>query len=106
MRIKHRNVSLDSPFDPKNKPPDQYMIEEKILEKPGKLNLRKINHSYVPLAGKLGLLGQRILNDKKRARQLCEYNWEEDYQGDEHIPRAHPTKKVHKPMADKLNHID
>ena len=31
MRHKHRNVSYDSPFDPKNKPPEQYVKPEMIL---------------------------------------------------------------------------
>ena len=40
MRLKHRNVSGDSPFDPVNKPPNQYVQPEKILDKPGKLDLK------------------------------------------------------------------
>mmetsp|Transcript_876 Transcript_876/g.1325 ORF Transcript_876/g.1325 Transcript_876/m.1325 type:complete len:111 (+) Transcript_876:555-887(+) len=39
MRIKHRNVSQDSPFDPKNKPPDQYIRPENVIEKPCKIDL-------------------------------------------------------------------
>lgn len=57
MRIKNRNVSQDSPFDPKNKPPDQYLRPENILDKPCKIDLKKIDCSKVPLAGKLGTLG-------------------------------------------------
>ena len=57
MRKKHRNVSKDSPFDPVNKPPDQYIIPEKVCEKPGKFNLKQVDISKVPLAGKLGMLG-------------------------------------------------
>ena len=68
MRFKHRNVSGDSPFDPVNKPPNQYVQPENILEKPGKIDLAKIDVSKVPLAGKLGTMGQAIINDKKKAR--------------------------------------
>ena len=57
MRVKHRNVSFDSPFDPKNKPPDQYTRPELMLEKPGKIDLTKIDVSKVKNAGKLGVLG-------------------------------------------------
>ena len=57
MRIKHRNVSQDSPFDPKNKPPDQYVKPENVIEKPCKIDLSQIDGSKIPLAGKLGTLG-------------------------------------------------
>ena len=57
MRIKNRNVSKDSPFDPKNKPPDQYIRPEVILDKPCKIDPNKIDASKIPLAGKLGTLG-------------------------------------------------
>ena len=78
MRIKHRNVSYDSPFDPKNKPPEQYIKPEYILEKPSKLDLSKYDASKIPLAGKLGTLGKMILQDKKNARQLTDYDWDVD----------------------------
>jgi len=65
MRLKHRNVSWDSPFDPKNKPPDQYIKPEMILDNPGKIDLTKIDVTKIPLAGKLGILGQKILDDFK-----------------------------------------
>lgn len=68
MRLKHRNVSGDSPFDPANKPPNQYVQPENILDKPGKIDLKKIDVSKVPLAGKLGTMGQAIISDKKKAR--------------------------------------
>jgi hypothetical protein len=68
VRLKHRNVCFDSPFDPRNKPPDQYVKPEVILEKPGKIDLTKIDTSKIPLAGKLGILGQKILDDFKNAR--------------------------------------
>ena len=68
MRIKHRNVSRDSPFDPKNKPPDQYIRPENVIDKPCKIDLSKIDAKKIPLAGKLGMLGQKILSDFKNAR--------------------------------------
>lgn len=42
QRTKNRNVSHDSPFDPVNKPPRQYIEDDVILEKPGKLNLKDV----------------------------------------------------------------
>lgn len=106
MRYKHRNVSVDSPFDPRNKPPDQYIKPEQILEKPCKLDLNSIDVSQVPLAGKLGILGQKILEDFKKARQLCEYDWDQDYLMTEQVPKVSRGKKSPQPVADKLNHID
>ena len=42
QRTKNRNVSHDSPFDPNNKPPRQYVEDDIILEKPCKLNLNEV----------------------------------------------------------------
>lgn len=58
MRIKNRNVSMDSPFDPKNVPPNQYLQPEKILEKPCKLDHTGIDATKIPFSGKLGELGK------------------------------------------------
>jgi len=53
-----RNVSYDSPFDPTNKPPRQYIEDDKtLLDKPGRLNLREVTGSGLPLAGKLTEIG-------------------------------------------------
>ena len=38
-RLKHRNVSFDSPFDPRNKPPDQYLQAEKMAMAPNKMTI-------------------------------------------------------------------
>ena len=56
-RKKNRNVSYDSPFDPKNVPPQQYMQAEKILDKPGKIDLAKLEPATIPLAVRMGELG-------------------------------------------------
>ena len=106
MRLKHRNVSMDSPFDPRNKPPEQYIKPENILDKPCKLDLSKMDVSKVPLAGKLGILGQKILDDKKKARQFTEYDWESDCLMTEQEPRAILGKISPQPVAQKLNHIN
>ena len=68
MRKKHRNVSPDNPFDPVNKPPAQYIISEKVAENPGKLNFKSFDISKVPLAGKLGMLGQKIMSGNSRKK--------------------------------------
>jgi hypothetical protein len=54
MRDKNRMVSYDSSFHPLNKPPQQYLDYEKILEKPCKIDLKGIDTKGIPLAGKLG----------------------------------------------------
>lgn len=42
-RLKNRNVSFDSPFDPTNKPPREYLEnDDKFLEKPGRINIRDV----------------------------------------------------------------
>ena len=58
QNFKMRNVSYDSPFDPTNKPPRQYIEDDKtLLDKPGRLNLREVTGSGLPLAGKLTEIG-------------------------------------------------
>lgn len=106
MRVKHRNVSKESPFDPKNKPPDQYIRPENVIEKPCKIDLSKIDASKIPLAGKLGKLGQKILDDFKNARQLTDYDWEVDCLMTEQIPRPRLGKKAVNPITKKLGEID
>jgi hypothetical protein len=54
MRDKNRMVSHDSSFHPLNKPPQQYLDYDKILEKPCKIDLKGIDTKGIPLAGKLG----------------------------------------------------
>lgn len=106
MRLKHRNVSPSSPFNPKNKPPDQYISPENVMEKPCKIDLTKIDGTKIPIAGKLGRLGQKILSDFKNARQLTEYEWDVDCLMTEQINRPKPGKKAPNAIAPKLNDID
>lgn len=62
QRKRMRNVSLDSPFDPLNKPPKEYLEDDpNYLEKPGKINLKQINAPVLPLAGRLTEIGEQIL---------------------------------------------
>ena len=105
MRLKHRNVSNENPFDPKNKPPAQHIRPDKVLDKPCKIDLTKIDVSKVPLAGKLGVLGQKILDDFKNARQLTDYDWEKDCLMTEQIARAKPGKKAPNAIAAKTNEL-
>ena len=106
MRIKHRNVCQESPFDPKNKPPAQYLRPENVIEKPGQIDLTRIDASKIPLAGKLGVLGQKILEDFKQARRLTDYDWEADCLMTEQVPKAKIGKKAPGPVSQKLNEID
>ena len=107
MRKKHRNVSPDNPFDPVNKPPDQYIIPEKVCDPPGRHNFKSFDVSKVPLAGKLGMLGQKILSGNyKQAKRMTDYNWEQDCLMTEQIPRAQLGKKPPNPITEKNTQID
>jgi hypothetical protein len=56
-----RNVSIDSFFNPSNKPPKEYLENDpSYLEKPGKLDLNyvKANSPVRPLAGRLTEIGE------------------------------------------------
>jgi hypothetical protein len=46
-----------------------------VIEKIGQIDLTKIDASTIPLAGKLGNLGHKILEDFKNAPRLTEYDW-------------------------------
>jgi hypothetical protein len=62
QRKKNRNVSFDSPFDPANKPPAQYLqIDRGLSEKPTKIDVRRISMPKAPLAGRLTEIGEEIL---------------------------------------------
>lgn len=103
MREKHRNVSGDNYFHQDNKPPLQYLTHEKILEKPGRINLKGIDTSRVPLAGKLGEIGKLIIEDPKHVSYFTTGPWDVEYH--EHKPRTIHGKSV-KPLAEKSVNID
>ena len=73
-------MSYDSPFDAKNIPPKQYLQEEKILEKPCKLDLTGIDASKIPYSGRLGELGKQILKygPGPKTKHLTTGPWHED----------------------------
>ena len=73
-----RNVSLDSPFDPKNKPPAQHLQPDFILEKPTRLNVQSMERNHKPLAGRLTEIGQQILKiGSQKAKHICTGHWQE-----------------------------
>lgn len=75
-----RNVSKDSPFDPLNKPPRQYLEDDFILEKPGKLNLKDVRVGARPLAGKMSDIGEEIIRlGSYKAKHLVTGNWDFKY---------------------------
>lgn len=104
MRDKHRNVSYDSSLHPLNKPPLQYLEVEKILEKPCKIDFTGMNTTKIPLAGKLSLLGAKIMADPIGAKHLTTGPWDMVQKYD-HEPRAINGKKP-KPIAEKLGRFD
>lgn len=64
-RKKNRDVSYDSPFEPNNIPPKEHLLADIILDKPGKIDLSRIDATKIPLAGRMGELGKLILNKDK-----------------------------------------
>jgi len=62
QRTKNRNVSVDSFFDPMNKPPKEYTQDYPLfLDKPCRINILNFKKENKPLAGKLTQIGQQIL---------------------------------------------
>lgn len=103
-RDKHRNVGKESPFHRDNKPPQDYLDQDKILEKPCKIDLKGINTSQIPLAGKLGALGAKIMSDPKHAKHFTTGPWDA-IQNFDHEPRALHGRKI-KPIAGKVCSIE
>jgi len=103
MRDKHRNISGDSFFHPGNVNPQQYLKNDKILEKPGRIDLKGIDTSGIPLAGKLGEIGKLIINDPKHVSYWTTGPWDVEYH--DHVPRAVHGKTI-KPLTDKSVNID
>ena len=67
-----RNVSMDSPFEPKNLPPAGHLRPDSILEKPCKINMLKVPPNTKPLAGRLTEIGKQILEKgTKEAKLIC-----------------------------------
>lgn len=81
MRKKHRSLNQDSPFHPNNVPPDQYIVPETILEKPGKLNLNASTTKKIPFSGKAGILGNRIIENPRMANHVTSIDLDEGQYG-------------------------
>lgn len=79
QRKRMRNVSIDSFFNPSNKPPKEYLENDpSYLEKPGKLDLNyvKANAPVRPLAGRLTEIGEQILlKGSGKAKFVCTGYW-------------------------------
>lgn len=58
QRKRMRNVSFDSPFEPRNKPPAQHLAPDIIMEKPGKIDMLRQPRNTKPLAGRLSEIGK------------------------------------------------
>lgn len=74
------------------------------MEKPCKINLKGINTKGIPLAGKLGALGAKIMADPFKAKYFVTGPWDV-VQTSDHVPRPLHGKKS-KPIAEKLGMID
>lgn len=102
VRTKNRNVSKDNPFDPHNKPPAQHLLPEKILDKPGAIDVTTMDASKIPLAGRLGELGLAILKAGPKAKHITTGPWNEE-QFREAKPRTIRGRLPPKQMAEKIN---
>lgn len=72
-----RNVSMDSPFDPHNAPPAQYLEDDYILEKPCKMNIHEVKGNGKPLAGKMSKIGAEIIRiGSYKAKHMTTGNWD------------------------------
>jgi len=60
-------VGPGNPFHAQNKPPAQHIVPEIITVNPCKLDMKGADTKKIPFSGKLGVLGQRILNDYRTA---------------------------------------
>lgn len=83
QRRKNRNVSPDSQFDKNNVPPIQHLVNEKILEKPNRLDVSKLKTTNLPLAGHLTEIGEQILKiGAQQAKFICTGNWDNLFEVD------------------------
>ena len=80
-RLKNRNVSSDSPFDPRNKPPAQHLIADALSPAPHSMN----NDTYKKfvtdkrMAGSLTKMGTKILDEgPKKAGYIVTYPWKDE----------------------------
>ena len=78
-RNRHRNVSKDNYFHPDNDPPEDRRRQgnTRILEKPGRLDLKQLNTTKLPLAGKMSNIGEQILfqSEGVKAAHVITGNW-------------------------------
>mmetsp|Transcript_25030 Transcript_25030/g.31312 ORF Transcript_25030/g.31312 Transcript_25030/m.31312 type:complete len:140 (+) Transcript_25030:579-998(+) len=82
MRYKHRNVGPSSPFHPKNVPPEQYRIPEKITGSPNKIDHRGFDANTIKYSGRVSSLGYKLLADHRKAAQVTALDWnEENFKG-------------------------
>lgn len=54
------NLGNDNPFLESNKPPVDYLIPDKILEKPNKIQNLNLYKNDKPLAGRFSEIGEKI----------------------------------------------
>ena len=104
QRKKNRNVSYDSPFDPDNKPPKEYLIDDpKFLDKPGRLDLKHMANSKLPLAGRLTEIGEQILLiGSQKAKFICTGHWDQ-------LEQINPKGSRHssfRPSMEKITHFN
>ena len=68
-----RNVSMDSPFEPRNLPPVGHLKPDAIMDKPCRINMLSVPKNTKPLAGRLTEIGKHreLLAQNGIYAELC-----------------------------------
>ena len=76
------------------------------MEKPGKVDYKGIDTKKIPFSGKLGGLGNQLLQDFKRAKYVTSMDWRKELANpSQEIPNPHkkPVKSItHKPTLENF----
>ena len=67
MRWKHRNVGPSNPFHPKNVPPEQYRVPEKVTASPNVMDHTGFDSNAIKFSGRMSPLGAKLLADHRKA---------------------------------------
>lgn len=96
-------MSVDSFFHPINKPPKEYLQDENILEKPGRINIKDVKAPKLPLAGRLTEIGEQILLiGSQKAKFICTGQWDFDFKKKNGDSKISSAKSTFRPGFEKI----
>ena len=103
QRKKNRNVSVDSFFDPNNKVPVEYLrVDPSFLEKPGKIDITRVDPGNRKLAGRLTEIGEQILKiGSQKAKFICTGNWDNMF-----VEKKGSSHSSYRPSFTKVTSFD